>query len=72
METRRRLHGHQGRIWKVTWRFIVLRRSLFSLFFSPVRDALAGLLREYERHDQAAALMRDKLTELNINACSIG
>ena len=56
----------------MTWRFIVLRRSLFSLFFSPVRDALAGLLREYERHDQAAALMRDKLTELNINACSIG
>ena len=64
--------GHQERMWKVRWWFVALWKSLFSLFFSPARDALLGLLREHGNDEQAEDLMRGEPATLNLEYCTIG
>ena len=44
----------------------------FSLYFSPARDALAGLLREHGEDEPAECLLRDELVDLNLGDCPIG
>ena len=56
----------------MSWRFVALRKSLFSLFFFLARDALVALLREHGKDEQVEPLMRGELTELNLDDCEIG
>ena len=50
-----------------------MRRVCFSQLFSLLaRDALAALLRQYRKEDQAELLTHGELAELDLNRCHIG
>jgi hypothetical protein len=52
----------------VRWRFVALEKSLFfSTFLLLARDALAALLREHGKDEQAELLMRGELASLTLS-----
>ena len=59
-------------MWKVSWRFVGLWKSLFSLFIFSAGDALLALLRVYGKDKQAEMVLWGELEELNLDGRPIG